>query len=177
MFLRLKQALSSLGLVGRQARCTLEAAGQKAAGRHDRELRTGRGGTTGICGEGCFAGEGRWCVQPGGRECARGRWLMSTCVCVSVCVCACCGYSSCQVLGIGKDVPAASYIAASVIAAGIGGYCTAEVLSLAESRACERAQFRACCAYLCRESGQEREFDTCRSRGMTRCGLNARDET
>lgn len=32
-----------------------------------------------------------------------------------------------QVLGIGKDVPAASFAAASVISAIIGGYCTAEV--------------------------------------------------
>jgi hypothetical protein len=34
---------------------------------------------------------------------------------------------SSDVLGIGKNVPAASYVAASVIAAAIGGYCTSEV--------------------------------------------------
>jgi hypothetical protein len=32
-----------------------------------------------------------------------------------------------QVLGIGKDVPAASFAAASVVSAIVGGYCTAEV--------------------------------------------------
>lgn len=36
-------------------------------------------------------------------------------------------YFALQVLGIGKDVPAASYAAASVIAAAIGGYSTAQV--------------------------------------------------
>ena len=34
---------------------------------------------------------------------------------------------SSDVLGVGKNVPAASYVAASVIAAAIGGYCTSEV--------------------------------------------------
>jgi hypothetical protein len=34
-----------------------------------------------------------------------------------------------QVLGIGKDVPAASYAAASVVAAIIGSYSTAQVLN------------------------------------------------
>jgi hypothetical protein len=34
---------------------------------------------------------------------------------------------SSDVLGVGKNVPAASYVAASVIAAASGGYCTSEV--------------------------------------------------
>ena len=46
-------------------------------------------------------------------------------------------------LGIGKDVPAASYVAASVIAAGIGSYCTAEVLSLWSD---EERQLGTCCS-------------------------------